>query len=94
MKPGNTNNGMRTAVTVVRTIVGLLFIVSGLVKANDPLGLSYKMEEFFEIWNTGLTTSNFFLKSFFISLFNFLHGHTLALSVFMIAFQVRMEGRQ
>ncbi|MFN2458734.1 MAG: BT_3928 family protein [Chitinophagaceae bacterium] len=79
---------MRTAVTVVRIIVGLLFIVSGLVKANDPLGLSYKMEEFFEIWNTGLTTSNFFLKSFFINLFNFLHGHTLALSVFMIALEV------
>ena len=40
---------MRTAVSIVRIIVGLLFIVSGLVKANDPLGLSYKMQEFFEI---------------------------------------------
>src|ERR1043166_3426257 len=36
---------------VVRWLVGLLFIFSGLVKANDPLGLSYKMQEFFEAWN-------------------------------------------
>lgn len=31
-------------------MVGLLFIFSGLVKANDPLGLAYKMQEFFEVW--------------------------------------------
>ena len=30
---------------------GVLFIFSGLVKADDPLGLSYKMQEFFEVWN-------------------------------------------
>ncbi|MFT4155520.1 BT_3928 family protein [Parafilimonas sp.] len=36
---------------VIRWFVGLLFIFSGLVKANDPLGLSYKMQEFFEVWN-------------------------------------------
>ena len=41
---------MRTTVTIVRFFVGLLFIFSGLVKANDPLGLSYKIQEFFEIW--------------------------------------------
>lgn len=42
---------MRIIIAVVRTIVGILFIFSGLVKANDPLGLSYKMQEFFEVWN-------------------------------------------
>ena len=41
---------MRIAITAARIIVGLLFIFSGLVKANDPLGLSYKMQEFFELW--------------------------------------------
>jgi uncharacterized membrane protein YphA (DoxX/SURF4 family) len=33
-----------------RIFVGILFIFSGLIKANDPMGLSYKMQEFFEIW--------------------------------------------
>lgn len=33
---------------VSRAFVGGLFIVSGLVKANDPLGFAYKLEEYFE----------------------------------------------
>jgi uncharacterized membrane protein YphA (DoxX/SURF4 family) len=42
---------MKTLVSITRVIVGILFIFSGLVKADDPLGLSYKMQEFFEVWN-------------------------------------------
>lgn len=34
--------------SVSRVFVGGLFIVSGLVKANDPIGFSYKLEEYFE----------------------------------------------
>lgn len=34
--------------TVARVLVGSLFIVSGLIKANDPVGFSYKLEEYFE----------------------------------------------
>lgn len=41
---------MKILINLVRIIVGLLFIFSGLVKAIDPLGLSYKMQEFFELW--------------------------------------------
>jgi uncharacterized membrane protein YphA (DoxX/SURF4 family) len=42
---------MKIALTLTRYIVGILFIFSGLVKANDPMGLAYKMQEFFEVWN-------------------------------------------
>ncbi|MBS1974630.1 MAG: DoxX family protein, partial [Bacteroidetes bacterium] len=42
---------MKLFIGVSRFLVGLLFIFSGLIKANDPLGLSYKMQEFFEVWN-------------------------------------------
>lgn len=79
---------MKTLVTICRILVGLLFIFSGLVKANDPLGLAYKMEEFFEIWRSGLVAGSFFLKSPLIGLFDFLHAHSLFLSVVMIAFEV------
>src|SRR5256885_4552903 len=41
---------MKIVLSIVRILVGLLFIFSGLIKANDPLGLSYKMQEFFEVW--------------------------------------------
>jgi uncharacterized membrane protein YphA (DoxX/SURF4 family) len=41
----------KTILSTIRLLVGILFIFSGLIKANDPLGLSYKMQEFFEVWN-------------------------------------------
>ncbi len=41
---------MKILLSISRFIVGTLFIFSGLIKANDPLGLSYKMQEFFEVW--------------------------------------------
>lgn len=40
---------MKPIITIFRIVVGVLFIFSGLIKANDPLGLSYKMDEFFEV---------------------------------------------
>src|SRR5687768_2264577 len=79
---------MKAAITIVRILVGVLFIISGLVKANDPLGLSYKMQEFFEIWNMGLQSSGFFLKSPLIALFHFLNDHSLALSISMITLEI------
>ena len=42
---------MKTFINISRFIIGTLFIFSGLIKANDPLGLSYKMQEFFEVWD-------------------------------------------
>ena len=48
MKPSSTKI---FSLSAVRVIVGVLFIFSGLIKANDPLGLSYKMQEFFEVWH-------------------------------------------
>lgn len=39
---------MKILVTIARILVGSLFIVSGLIKANDTLGFSYKLVEYFE----------------------------------------------
>lgn len=41
---------MKNLLWLIRWLVGLLFIFSGLIKVNDPIGLSYKMQEFFEVW--------------------------------------------
>jgi uncharacterized membrane protein YphA (DoxX/SURF4 family) len=79
---------MKIAINIIRIFVGLLFIFSGLVKANDPLGTAYKMEEYFEVWNADLATSTFFLKNALINLFHFLNDHTLFLSVTMNAFEI------
>ena len=39
---------MKLVANISRILVGSLFIVSGLIKANDVLGFSYKLEEYFE----------------------------------------------
>jgi uncharacterized membrane protein YphA (DoxX/SURF4 family) len=79
---------MRIILNTIRIIVGVLFIFSGLVKANDPLSLSYKMKEFFEIWDGDLEKSSFFFKNPLINFFQFLHEHSLALSVLLISFEI------
>jgi uncharacterized membrane protein YphA (DoxX/SURF4 family) len=39
---------MKTFITQFsRLFVGILFIISGLIKLNDPLGFSYKLDEYF-----------------------------------------------
>jgi hypothetical protein len=79
---------MRIATRIAQAFVGLLFIVSGLVKANDPLGLAYKMEEFFQLWIDGLKSGQFFAKTPLISFLSFLNEHTLFLSITMITLEI------
>ena len=50
---------MKILVNISRVIVGILFIFSGLVKAMDPHGLAYKMQEFFDVWATNHSISSF-----------------------------------
>lgn len=38
---------MKIITHISRILVGLLFIISGLIKLNDPVGFSFKLEEYF-----------------------------------------------
>jgi uncharacterized membrane protein YphA (DoxX/SURF4 family) len=40
----------KIALNFSRIFVGVLFIFSGLIKANDPLGFGYKLQEYFEVF--------------------------------------------
>ncbi|MCU0335902.1 MAG: DoxX family membrane protein [Chitinophagaceae bacterium] len=42
---------MKALIQFFRVATGVLFIISGLVKANDPWGLAYKMNDYFSIWH-------------------------------------------
>lgn len=44
-------NKRNIGLTAVKIFVGILFIFSGLIKLNDPLGFSYKLEEYFEVFH-------------------------------------------
>jgi uncharacterized membrane protein YphA (DoxX/SURF4 family) len=70
---------MKAIITPARIIVGLLFIFSGLVKANDPLGLSYKMQEFFEIWGIDRFNSWTLFSSVLMNAFEIIAGFALLL---------------
>lgn len=41
----------KAALNFSRLFVGILFIFSGLIKANDTLGFSYKLEEYFDVFH-------------------------------------------
>jgi len=49
MKNNSDNKSAPWWLWACRIFVGVLFIFSGLVKINDPLGFSYKLEEYFEV---------------------------------------------
>jgi uncharacterized membrane protein YphA (DoxX/SURF4 family)/peroxiredoxin len=73
------NKSLTIALTVIRIFVGVLFIFSGLIKANDPSGLAYKMGEFFEIWAK---------DGYMPSLMHMLDQYKLFFSIMMITFEI------
>ncbi len=44
---------------ISRILVGGLFIFSGFIKANDPVGFSYKLEEYFEVFKEAVSGGAF-----------------------------------
>ena len=70
---------MKLPIIISRIIVGLLFIFSGLVKANDPHGLSYKMQEFFELWGMSKFDSMTLAFSVLMNAFEIIAGFALLL---------------
>lgn len=64
---------MKYIVNISRILVGVLFIVSGFVKLNDPLGFSYKLQEYFSADVLNIP---------------FLEPYALAISIFVVIFEV------
>ena len=77
---------MKILTIISRILVGSLFIVSGLIKANDSLGFSYKLVEYFE---PGVLDLEFLIPlalplAIFISVFEIVLG-------FMVLFGAKMK---
>ncbi len=64
---------MKLLTNICRLLVGVLFIISGLIKLNDPVGFSFKLEEYFSAQVLDL---------------EFLIPFALALSVGIVIFEV------
>jgi uncharacterized membrane protein YphA (DoxX/SURF4 family) len=68
---------MRVLTIVSRVLVGALFIFSGFIKANDTLGFSYKLVEYFEVFGTEFMIPLATPLAMFICIFEVALGFTL-----------------
>ncbi|WP_080240173.1 BT_3928 family protein [Spirosoma rigui] len=71
---------MLWAARIARFLVGIVFIFSGLIKLNDPVGTQIKFEEYFEVFAQDVP----FLHDFFMGLVPF----TLTMSVLFCAAEI------
>ncbi len=59
---------MKWITLVFRIFVGVLFIFSGLIKINDPVGFSIKLAEYFEVFATDFSSAFHYLIPYSLSL--------------------------
>lgn len=71
---------MRVLISIVRLIVGILFVFSGWVKANDPLGFAYKLTEYFEVFGVNFLIPLALPLTIFISVFEMLAGFSILIA--------------
>lgn len=64
---------MKYIVQIGRVLVGVLFIISGFIKLNDPLGFSYKLQEYFSVEVLNLP---------------FFEPYALPIAIFVVIFEV------
>ena len=75
---------MKILVQISRFIVGIIFIISGFVKAVDPIGFGYKLEEYFapDVFNIAFLHDLALPQATFFSIFEILLGVFLLLGIF------------
>jgi uncharacterized membrane protein YphA (DoxX/SURF4 family) len=64
-----------------RILVGLLFIFSGLIKINDPLGFSYKLQEYFEVFHLSFLDGLALIIAIILCTLEIVLGFTLLIGV-------------
>lgn len=65
---------MKILVQVIRLLVGVLFIFSGFIKANDPMGFAFKMEEYFTVFGMEWAKPLALSLSMFVCIYEIVFG--------------------
>jgi uncharacterized membrane protein YphA (DoxX/SURF4 family) len=72
---------MKYITNIARVIIGLVFIISGLLKANDPTGFGFKLHEYFEYFNVTFLNQFAFAISMIVSILEILLGYALLIGL-------------
>lgn len=69
---------------IIRLFVGGLFIFSGLIKVNDPVGTAIKLEEYFDVFSNDIASFFYVFKDIALPLAVFLVVAEVVLGVMLI----------
>lgn len=73
---------MKILIKIIKWIVGIIFIISGVIKTIDPIGFSIKLEEYFEVFDITFFNEYSLLISVTISILEVLLGIFLILGIY------------
>lgn len=73
---------MKILIQFSRIFVGVLFIISGFIKANDTIGFSYKLEEYFEVFHMPVFIPWAVGLAMFICIFEIIVGVALLIGAY------------
>ncbi|MFM9945929.1 MAG: BT_3928 family protein [Bacteroidia bacterium] len=75
---------MKLIANILRVITGVLFVFSGFIKINDPVGFAIKLEEYLLVFVSDLKSNSDFLAN----VCSFLIPYTLLLGIFICVVEV------
>lgn len=75
---------------ILRLLVGGLFVFSGLIKINDPVGTAIKLEEYFDVFSNDIASFFYLFKPYALPLAVFLVVAEVVLGV-MLLIGVRLK---
>ncbi len=72
---------MKIATHIARVLIALVFILSGLLKANDPTGFGFKLNEYFDVFHLTAWHPAAFTIASVVSILEILIGFALIIGI-------------
>ena len=72
---------MKILTNIARVLIALVFIISGLLKANDPSGFGFKLHDYFEVFNLSALNPSAFALACVVSVVEILIGYALLMGL-------------
>lgn len=82
---------MKWLTNIILIIVGVIFIFSGIIKLNDPIGTKIKLEEYFEVFSQDFSPYFHFFTPYSLAISIVLSVAEVVLGVnLLVRFQIKM----